>query len=238
MRDRWSEGVGRGWWWASRRSCARSRCKARRLSLGRPGGLPASSSWQERSPSVGRGGRSGSCEVTRDRAAIASSGVDGQHPADQLACSGWRVAAKPNSECTAASRALRVAMLTPRSASRWSRKAAMTVASRSSKAGSHPRHLRARAALGRRRNSPHPRASHPRRRDVVIGFGQFRLQSVEPARCALVNPMVPMCVSAAQSGFSAEAVGFEPTRRTKSPTSFQVRRRGWRGVAPNPESWR
>ncbi len=47
------------------------------------------------------------------------------------ACSGWRSAANRNSEWIAASRALRVRALLPRSCSRWSRNAAISGASRS-----------------------------------------------------------------------------------------------------------
>jgi len=77
--------------------------------------------------------------------------------------------------------------------------------------------------------------------DGLDGFGCSRaagLQSGRSDRSRAGRPTIGTCICAAQGEFSAEAVGFEPTRRLATPTSFQVRRRGWRGVAPNPESWR
>ncbi len=52
------------------------------------------------------------------------------------ACSGWRSAAHPNNEWTAASRLLRVVMVFPRSRSRWSKNEATSGASRSEKSRS------------------------------------------------------------------------------------------------------
>ncbi len=57
-------------------------------------------------------------------------GIASTRPIER-ACSGWRSAAKRNNERIAVRRALRVRAPLPRSASRWSRKAPISGASRS-----------------------------------------------------------------------------------------------------------